>query len=124
MYTVKSTARGSAPRLIMQTFPLDGQAILANVDKAVCILAFINTFQASSISPEEYDLVNAVYDTMSDYPKVLPDLEKLLVKVVMQAARSYNALLNADADEVKLNGFIEDLYQGLIEDVMESDVYA
>ena len=121
---IKSPARDSAPRLILQTFPVDGQSILTNVDRAVVILAFINTYTASSISPEDFELVNSVYDTMSDYPNVLPDLEKLLVKVVMEAASSPQCRTHNKEDEDKLNGFIEDLYCGLVEDVMESDVYA
>ena len=120
----KDSKRESAAILIGQTFPVDGKNILANVDKAVIILAMTNVYKDASVSPEEYELLNSVYDTMSDYKDLLPELQDILIRVCIAAAQSSWKDSDYKSAEEKLDGFIEDLYDGLIEDIMESDVYA
>ena len=120
----KNSKRESAATLIGQTFPVDGKNILANVDKAVIILAMINVYKDANVSPEEYELLNNVYNTMSDYKDILPELQDILIRVCIAAAKSSWKDGDDKFAEEKLDGFIEDLYDGLIEDIMESDVYA
>lgn len=120
----KNSKREQGAILIGQTFPVDGKNILANVDKAVVILAMINVYKDANVSPEEYELLNSVYDTMSDYKDILPELQDILIRVCIAAAKSSWKDGDGIFAEQKLYGFIEDLYDGLIEDIMESDVYA
>lgn len=120
----KNSKREQGAILIGQTFPVDGKNILANVDKAVIILAMINVYKDANVSPEEYMLLNSVYNTMSDYKDILPELQDILVRVCIAAAKESCKAGGDKLAEAKLDGFIENLYDGLIEDVMESDVYA
>ena len=120
----QSSHRASAARLINQTFPVDGKAILTNVDRAVIILAMVNVYKDANVSPEEYELLNSVYDTMSDYKEVLVELEDILIRVCIDVAKSSWKDSGDIMADYKVDKFIEDLYKGLIEDVMESDVYA
>lgn len=120
----KNSKRESAAILIGQTFPVDGKNILANVDKAVIILAMTNVYKDASVSPEEYELLNSVYNTMSDYKDILSELEDILIRVCIAVAKSSHKDGGDIMADEKLDGFIEDLYDGLIEDIMESDVYA
>ena len=121
---MNSPSRESAARLINQTFPLDGKAILTNVDRAVVSIATCNVYKDSSVSPEEFELLDSVYHTMSNYKEVLPELEDILIRVCIAAAKESWQLDDVAAHDKRLDDYVEVLYRGLIEDVMESDVYA
>lgn len=111
-------------QLISETFPEDNQAILNNTHHASVILAAVNAFEDISVSPEIHDLVNEVYDTMSDFKELNVELKNVFVDTIIQIANLESKKDGYQEKYQKFLNFLEKLYVGLIDDIMESDVEA
>lgn len=111
-------------RLVEETFPEDNRVIFENVHSACVILASVNAFEDISVSPEIYDLADEVYDTMSDFKELNIELKNVFVDTIIQISRQESNNPGFQEKYQKLINFLEKLYVGLIDDIMESDVEA
>lgn len=111
-------------QLLEETFPRDSREILENVHHASVILAAVNTFEEFSVSPEIHDLANEVYNTMSDFKEFNTELHKVFVDTIIHIANKESKKDDYKEKWEKFSNFLEKLYVGLIDDIMESDVEA
>lgn len=95
--------------------PEAGPNIGTNIHKVCVILTALNLLQAYSISPEDYEYVNDVYDNPMKYKSLDPKLHKL-------ASAAADAIMNTKQNDSeyhafmsKFNGMLMRLYDGLNE---------
>lgn len=111
-------------QLVEETFPEDNRVIFENVHSACVILASVNAFEDISVSPEIHDLANEVYETMSDFKELNVELKNVFVDTIIQIASLESNKVGYKEKYQKFTNFLEKLYVGLIDDIMESDVEA
>ena len=91
-----------------------GANMVANTHKAIVILATLNTVQAFSITPEQYELVNDIYDKPMNYP-VLNDEVRDLFQLALASMTSNHSSEHFDILLTTMSGHFHKLYDGLVE---------
>ena len=91
-----------------------GANMVANTHKAVVVLAALNTVQAFRVTPEQYALVNHVYEMPMNYP-VLNDEVRDLFQLALASMTNNHSSEDFDTMLTTMYGHFHKLYDDLVE---------
>ena len=91
-----------------------GANMVANTHKAIVVLATLNAVQAFSVTPEQYELVNDIYEKPMNYP-VLNDEVRDLFQLALASMTNNHSSEHFDILLTTMSGHFHKLYDGLVE---------